>query len=239
MSITIVADAAHSGEVWENKAGAGDPVWSDFTLAGGNHVAAGAPVLRATSIWSATLPNWQALFRGLIGFDVRAILLPISPIIITQAVLSLYGTDKMDALLIHPSLNIYGNSVASGPGGMQIASYGGAGSTPYCDIPISYNNWLLGDWNSFTLNNDGLNALATQIGLPGWLWFTLRNPDYDTANVAPFPAINDGISQIRFNTAAFDITKAPKLVVDYIFPPIDPDIMGSGNIKKKLLLIGK
>lgn len=131
---------------------------------------------------------------------------------VSDAVLSLYGEGKADAMGITPSINIYTSTPASN-NDLVNGDYAQVGSTAQCDTAISYAGWSTAGYNDFTFNSTGRGNISKT----GVSKFGARNANYDAANSAPStPYSGTGISRLRSYFAdEAGTSKDPKLVVTY------------------------
>ncbi|MBA7468597.1 hypothetical protein ES707_03848 [subsurface metagenome] len=155
---------------------------------------------------SATTNRWRNLGRGILLFDTSAI--PADAVIIS-ATLSIYGYYKNDDLSILPDVNVYSSAPASSIH-LVIGDYDSLGSTPFCDTPITYDNFKIGDYNDFIFNAAGLAAIVkggiTKLGL--------RNANYDVANVAPAWSTSHSAALYAYSADKGGIYR-PKLTITY------------------------
>ena len=183
--------------------------WADLLVAGGNSISqSGTSELTIHISAGVTTNKWQTLIRGIFLFDTSAIS---SSANISSATLSLYGVYKRDDLLITPNINIYSSNPASNTI-LVDADYGSLGSTPFCDTPITYNNWSEVGYNDFILNAAGIAAITkggiTKLGT--------RNASYDVAAVAPSwsqPSVPN--SELYCYTVEKGGSYRPKLTINY------------------------
>jgi len=151
--------------------------------------------------------TWSELYRGVILFDTSS--LP-NDIIISSATLSLKGEAKQDHLGILPNINIYSVDPASNTS-LTGDDFNTFGTIAYCDTPISYASWSASEWNTFTLNSEGLSAISktgiTKIGV--------RNVNYDVDNVAPAWSSGNPESGLYFASADDSVDTAPRLTITY------------------------
>ncbi len=183
--------------------------WAQIIIAAGNAANDGDPIIYYTYAAAATeyYPNkWERLYRSILLFDTSP--LPDNAVIIA-AILSIYGSEKIDELGVNPDLNVYSSDPAS-----EVALVGGdfnsLGSTPLCDTPISYANWNTAGYNNFPLNATGRAAISktgiTKLGL--------RNANYDVAGNVP-----SWTAEKRFALWGYGADKGegykPKLTITY------------------------
>jgi len=169
---------------------------------------------------SATTNQWKTLYRSIFLFDTSA--LP-DGCQISSATLSIYGrATKADALSITPDINVYASNPASSTV-LTGTDFATLGSTPFCDIPITYANWnegTPGTANEFVLNAAGLAAISktgiTKLGI--------RNANYDVSGDAPGNWVSAAASAITCWFNEQGTTYRPKLVIEYTgtYPIIDP-----------------
>jgi hypothetical protein len=184
--------------------------WATLVGAGGdmaNDTATNDLIIYINS--TGTANQWNTLRRGFYSFDTSA--LP-DDVIVSSAVLSVYGTGKADLFIppIAPNINVYSSSPASNTA-LAAGDYDAVGTTAFCDTPITYAGWNVTGYNNFTLNAAGLAA----INLTGVSKFSLRNANYDAAIVTPtwssthYATLNGYFADVALTD------KDPKLVVTY------------------------
>jgi hypothetical protein len=155
--------------------------WSD--LATGNGTGTGTDswlwdwIVRIQS--STSTDKWSLLHRGVFVFDTSSI--P-SGDVISAVTLKIGGHSKADpATAIAPDVNVYGIGASGTDTQILAGDYQLAGSTPFCDTPITYAGWDIAGVNDFIFNAAGIAA----IDKAGYTRLCLRNANYDVANVAP------------------------------------------------------
>jgi len=152
--------------------------WAQLTAAAGSSCSDASDYLQV-SWYCEPGPgnNIDFLIRSILLFDT-------SPLgnsaVISQAKLYVYGHEKLDPSDDKPNINVYPSDPASDIV-LEAGDFDSLGATPFCDIPIAYDNWSLTDYNIFTLNVAGIAAISktgvTKLGL--------RNANYDVAVVKP------------------------------------------------------
>ncbi len=154
--------------------------------------------------------NWFRLMRGIFLFDTSSLT---SSAIISDAVLSLYGSSKVDNLNILPNIDIYTSTPASNTS-LVGADFSQVGSISQTGNPISFNNFTNSVYNNFTFNTTGKGNISKT----GISKFGARNANYDVANVEPTWSLNQ-LSYININFAeTAGTSQDPKLVVTYTSP---------------------
>lgn len=155
--------------------------WAEQIVADGN--LAGSAIsdpLVAYNSQGSPEDTWRALYRIICLFDLTGV--PTSQDI-DSAQIKAVGEDKLDQVgESAPDINIYLSNPTS-TSELTVTDYSTFGSTPYCDTPIGFNDWLVGGWNTFELNAAGLIAvLAAREGI---FKAGFRNANYDVAEIAP------------------------------------------------------
>ncbi len=151
--------------------------WSDVVTHTGDFADDTGTTLYGTNIQADDVePKWNYNHRINILLDTSGLG---ATAIISNGVLSFYGTAKEDNLSIAPDANIYASNPASN--NALIAAdylYTAYGNTAF-STAITYANWKVADpfWNDFTLNPSGLAAIS-KTGITKLAW---RNANYDVA----------------------------------------------------------
>ena len=155
---------------------------------------------------SATLNQYSRIVRSIYLVDTSSIG---DPDTIDSGTFSLFGTDKADALIATPDINIYASTPATNTA-LVAADFGQTGSTTYATA-ITYANWSTSAYNDFTLNATGLsNVSKTSVTK-----LSARNANYDVANSAP-PWVISSISRLNgYFADQAGTTNDPKLVINY------------------------
>jgi len=182
--------------------------WADLVAGAGtakNDILAHlAPVYMKCGLNSG---EYHYLIRGIFLFNTSP--LPNDANIIS-ATLSLYGVVKLDTGNWLPNVNIYAAAPASNIA-LAIGDFDSLGSTPFCDTPIAYADWVTDGYNNFVLNAAGIAAISktgiTKIGL--------RNTNYDVAGVAPTWQ-NSEYYALTCYCAEQGIGYKPKLTITYM-----------------------
>lgn len=149
--------------------------------------------------------HWNGMCRGIIVIDTSA--LP-DTAIITGATLSLYGQAKRDDNNWQPNINIYSAAPASNTS-LAAGDYNSLGTTAYATA-ITYNNWSITGYNTFTLNSTGLAAISKT----GVSKFGVRNANYDVANNDP-AWDGEQFSELSWYAADKGVGYKPTLLVTY------------------------
>jgi hypothetical protein len=136
-------------------------------------------------------------------------------ITLIQWVFYLWGNGKSDFLGIEPDMNIYDVTTVNETS-LVPADYNTFGTTAYCDLPITYNNWQVENWNTFISNSAGLAGLQTAYDASGIFKIGGRNANYDVAEVAPTWVSNKNSDLDCYFADDTDVPgSSPKLVVTY------------------------
>lgn len=122
--------------------------------------------------------------------------------------LAVDGGHKLDDLGIAPNGNVYASTPASNID-LVNADYQELGSVPFCDTPITYDDWSEG-YNVFALNAAGLSAISKTLMSK----FGAQNANYDVAQVTPAWSAT-AISRWVAYPAEKGNGYKPKLVVTY------------------------
>jgi hypothetical protein len=186
--------------------------WAAMVIAAGNNNNSSWPMASVAISAAAAIDKWQSLDRIILLFDTSP--LPDDCTIIS-AVLATYCHAKSDGLSILPNMNVYSSLPASDVA-LVDADFTTLGAVPFCDIPVAYNNFVIGMWNSFVLNAAGIAAIEkagiTKLGL--------RNVNYDVDGVIPTWAALQLYSEIQIRTGdTLESEGKPTLTVTYTQPP--------------------
>lgn len=134
---------------------------------------------------------------------------------ISAATLSIAGKEtsgNINNCSTIPDLDVYTSNPASNTN-LVAADYSAFGSTSQTGgAVVTYTGWNANAYNAFVFNATGLSNIAKT----GVSKFGVRNANFDVANVAPSPWIND--YAFRIEAAYADETGSandPKLVVTY------------------------
>lgn len=157
--------------------------------------------------------DWEFFQRSVVLFDTSG--LP-DDCTVTDAVLSIFGKAKADAIGIAPASNVYSSDPASNTA-LIAADYGCLGTEDLA-TEIAYADWSVVAYNDFTLidvNTDGFatNADGTYINKTGVTKLGLRDSTYDAPNNVPDPAY--GGTKVQGYTAEQGAPNKPKLVITY------------------------
>lgn len=215
-TLTFYPDAtAIDGMVEDDRHSATGPaIWSLKRVAGGNDANDTDDNYRVAEYHSWTSTNdWQILRRAIFLFDTSS--LPDNAANIS-AVLSLYGFFKGQShpTIPKPDVNIYASAPASNTA-LIGGDFDSLGSTPFCDTPISYDDWSESGYNDFTLNAAGIAA----INKTGISKFGARNAQYDADGATPAWVSNHQAQLNAYSSRRGDGFK-PKLVVSYEVAPV-------------------
>ena len=217
-------------------AGANSPVDGDLGQEGmnaiWNSVARGAgntsrdtvsPMVLSAIVASLDDPNWEAVHRAIILFDISSIAGTIS-----AATLSLYGTSATDVGNWDYGVNIYESNPASN-NALVDADFGNfTGTTPF-STTILVDNWTSSAYNAFAINGDGITFLQTAIDGDGIVKLGTKDPVYDVANSPP-TWVNQAGGYLWASSADHaDTTQDPKLVVTYTPAPITYTVTFTGD----------
>ncbi len=185
--------------------------WANLIIAAGSNSSDDLVNAWLYYIYSHLSPNWNYLMRGIYLFD----LFGLPPCIVTNAVFSSYGSDKMDNLGINPDVNIYSSAPVSTTQ-LENGDFNSLGSTPY-STAIIYANQNTGDpgvSNDFTFNAAGIAAVQAAADANGIVKLGTRNANYDVSTNPP--AHSD---QLNSGYRGWTVEKGgghrPKLVVTY------------------------
>lgn len=182
--------------------------WAEIVAAAGTHsydsvAQANSICIRADSVTN----KWNQNTRGIFLFDTSG--LPDNANI-SAATLSIYGSNKTDALTITPDVNVYSSNPASNTA-LVPGDYACLGSTAFSSA-TTYANWSTTGYNDFALNSSGI----AQISKTGVSKFGLRNANYDASGTAP--AWSDSglpMSTLQNYYTEQGTNYKPKLVVTY------------------------
>ncbi|MBA7692905.1 hypothetical protein ES703_101478 [subsurface metagenome] len=181
--------------------------WADLLVAAGNganYTDAQGSITHFTADFGAD--KWANLLRSILLFDTSSI--PVGATILA-ATLSVYGYEKVDTGSFNPITQVYSSNPAS-DSVLVPADFTTLGSTPFCDSPIAYADFVLDAYNDFVLNAAGIAAISTT----GLTKLGFRNANYDVAGISPtWQSIKSGTTRIRFNEEIEE--RRPKLVITY------------------------
>ncbi len=146
--------------------------------------------------------------------------------VISAAVLSIFGANKVNTATWTHTSNIYTCNTASNTavaaGDYNVANWG---SVALCATAIAVGSWSIVGYNDFAFNAAGIAAISktgvTKVGL--------RNADHDAANSAPTWE-NNKYSYVNGWTAEKGEGYKPKLVVTYTIPGGQPTIKRFGGV---------
>ena len=152
--------------------------------------------------------TWQQMNRGLVLFDTSALT---SGATISAAVLSIFGSSKLDESSDTPNIDVVTTTPASNTSltGTDFAQFGSVSQT---GSPITYANWSTSAYNDFTFDATGRGNVS-KIGISK---FGFRNSNYDLAGSGPSYLANGKDQRLKGDYAeTADTTSDPKLVVTY------------------------
>ncbi len=149
--------------------------------------------------------KYDRLYRSIFLFDTSSLGTSIT---IASATLSIYGSNTGGWPGIIPKVNIYSSNPASNTD-LVAGDFNAVGSIPFCDTPISLDDWNIGAYNDFLLNADGRAAISKT----GVTKFAAIDSVYDVGNTTP-PWSDPGAGFI-YGYYADRGTFPPKLVVFY------------------------
>ncbi len=191
--------------------------WAAIRANAGTHPSSGVGNMYVARFWSQQndADGWYDLARGItvfpsINFLPRAF--------VTATTLTLYGHSKTDELSATPNTNVYSANPAS-EDEIVAADYGTLGVDAYCDTPIEYADWEVGDPgnpNVFAFNaSPGLVAVQAAVDGDGFLRLGMRCANYDVSGVEPARGVGLG-SNLLAHWSGDGVGYKPKLVVTYI-----------------------
>jgi hypothetical protein len=166
----------------------------------------GAEITSFQALSSPTSEMWYSVIRGFYLFNTDSLT---SDVNISSATLSLYGSNKSDALSIAPDINIYSSNPAANNDLVNNDAVC-VGSTPF-STAITYSGWSTTGYNDFSLNADGLNNIS-KIGVSK---FSTRNANYDVAAIEPAWTVSAISNFKNLGSETTGTTQDPKLVVEY------------------------
>lgn len=159
--------------------------------------------------------NWWYNARAILVYDASG--LP-DGCIKSAATLSVRFQSKADTLSTTPDTNVYSSAPANN-NAVVGGDYNSLGTTPFCDTPITYANWVA-TWIDFAFNQDGIDAISKTVASP----FGMRSPTYDVGGTEPNGASSDSIAYLQMYTSDQGAGYKPKLVVTYLWPMIDETV---------------
>jgi hypothetical protein len=153
--------------------------------------------------------NWRFLYRSLYLFNTAALT---GDVIVTAAIMSIYGTLKLDQGSTGYGSNVYASNPASN---IAIANgdHDTLGATQFAST-ISYASLSSTGYNDFTINATGLAA----INKTGVTKFGLREAVYDATGTNPGSIGSDKYQIFNCKFAEAGEGYKPKLVVTYTLP---------------------
>lgn len=155
-----------------------DLTWSAARDGAGNGSDAGTGGGRYVGFKSdATADTFEIFYRFIANFYTEA--LPDTDII-SSAVVSLFGTLKLDEMGVTPNMNVY-SAAPTSPTGPTNSDFATLGTTPLCDTPVTYAGYSEAGYNNWALNATGIAA----INKTGVTSLGFRNANYDVANTPP------------------------------------------------------
>lgn len=179
------------------------------TALSGNGLGAGTAIQIVAFRSSASINDrYVNLIRGIACFDTSSLTSSAS---ISSAVLSVYGSNKIDDASKTPNIDVYAATPASTTA-IDSGDFQQIGSTSQTGSPISYASWNTAGYNDFTFNATGRGNVSKT----GVSKFGFRNANYDVAATTP----NMGSGYLRaylngYYSGETGTTKDPKLVVTY------------------------
>lgn len=158
--------------------------------------------------------KYNRLRRSIFLFNVSA--LP-GGAYINSATFSLYGRNT-GASSFEPKVNVYSSAPASNTE-LVPGDFDSLGSVPFCNTPISADDWTTLEYNDFILNVAGLAALATAIAGAGILKLGVRDSVYDVGGATP-PWSYPGGRYFHTQYADYAAGSKPKLTITYNLPVV-------------------
>jgi len=232
---TFYPDAGHGGVSVDGSTGrdaGGNPgeAWTTLRQGAGTFSADDAVQGHLVQIYAGSFStNWRINRRGIFLFDTSA--LP-DTCIITAAVLSLYGYEKLDPIGITPNSAIYASDPASNNALINADYlYTDFGMATIFSNIISYADFSKTGYNDYTLNSDGRNAIS-KIAVSK---FSGLCQEYDAAGATPAGGGGGSSGNLYVDFADMGNGFKPKLVVTYYVPKVpvaDGDLIGIGIIRK-------
>lgn len=155
----------------------------------------------------ASNPNWNLCGRSLFLYDTSSIGAGRQ---VLSAVMSLFGSAKLDSVPNLPDINVFTSTPASNTA-VANGDYAQVGSSAQATA-IGYNSWSTSAYNDFTFTT------LTNISKTGVTKLGTRNANYDAAAVQPTYGTNKNHymkGKFADNTGT---SSDPKLVVTYSQP---------------------
>lgn len=198
------------GYVEQNYGLGGGQAWSTIRSAAGNSSGYDDGFVNTAhiTIVGDGASKWRQLRRSIYLFATSSIG---SSATVSDAVLSIYGTSKVDEDSISPTVDIYTATPAANTS-LANGDYAQTGATSQTGSPITYSGWNTAGYNDFTFNSTGRGNVSKT----GISKFSLKNANYDADNSAPGSSTS-GLAA-RFNAYYADragTSEDPKLVVTY------------------------
>ena len=154
--------------------------------------------------------KWFNLNRGFLLFDISSIS---STDIIYAATIKLYGNTKTNTVGGLPSIVITSSNPASDTA-LVAADQTTLGTAALSNV-ILWDDYVLNDWNYFSINIPGRAVIEAAQASDGIVKFGVRESTYDRLGIPPpWGSINNLI--MSWLTADDGVTFAPQLIVGHI-----------------------
>ena len=191
-----------------SRQGALDETWNTLRTSAGNDARVTNTIDNAIHLADGpTTDRFKNLSRGIYLFDTSDI--PDDDAI-DSAILSLFGSAKLDETPTNPVIDIYTSSPASDDN-LVSSDYAQLGATSQTGSGITFSNFSTSAYNDFTLNSTGRGNISQTATTS----FGSRSV-FDADNVAPAWGAEHDISRMRvFFADEGGTTKDPKLVVEH------------------------
>ncbi|MFA5261427.1 MAG: hypothetical protein WC450_09385, partial [Candidatus Omnitrophota bacterium] len=227
-TLTRYPDASSGATTVDGMAGriSVNETWSTIRAGAGNTSAVTGNFYLTQIISSGTSNQWAYINRAIMTFDTSSLGASVT---ITAAVLSIYGSSKVDNLGITPNVDIY-TSTPVANNNVENADYGNIGSTSQTGSPIAYNDFSTSAYNAFTFNATGRGNISKT----GISKFGVRNASYDVSGTGPAWQSTKTSRIIGVDADGGGTTTGPKLVITYTLLPTEVSIQKSNKYCVKL-----
>jgi hypothetical protein len=200
---------------WDDPTGA---TWAGAVAHAGTHAGPSAAEERFC-YWYSSTNKPIYLGRSIFLFDTSDLT---SGATISAAVMSLYGSAKVDNDTSSPDIDIYTSAPASNTD-LVAGDFDSLGTTSQTGSPISYASFSTTGYNDFTFNATG----SGNVNKTGISKFGARNANYDVANTAPALGWYQGSYLQGYFADQTGTANDPKLVVTYsLYDETVPYVIG-------------
>jgi hypothetical protein len=186
--------------------------WANVIIANANAVNdSGTQLIFAGFKGSPNANQWANLWRSMFLFDTSSI----GSGVVSDAILSLSGSAKLDDLAASPTVDVYTAAPASNTA-LATTDMPLVGSVSQTGSALAYASFSTTGYNDFTFNATGRSNIATS----GVSKFSIRTANYDAAATGPPYLASTETSVTGFFADQSGSVGDPKLVVTYAPPPL-------------------